>query len=402
MPEPEAVTAAVARLYNTYPFPPDPLSDQPPPGYNWRWSWPAAYSFCTGQLPPPTPPRILDAGCGTGVSTEYLAHLNPGARVSALDISETALARAQERCQRSGVTGVEFHHLSLFDLEELPGQFDFINSVGVLHHLADPTRGLQCLAQKLRPGGIMHLFLYGALGRWEVGLMQEAIALLQGDRQGDYQDGVQVGRQVFAALPPDNRLGQRERQRWALDNQQDACFADMYVHPQETRYTVGSLFELIDSSGLEFLGFSNPAAWRLERLLGSAPGLMERATQLGLRERYRLVELLDPDTATHYEFFLGRPPIPHQDWSQDNQLLQARPQRSPCMEGWPSQSLFNYNYEVVELTAAQVEFLHRCDGSRPLQALVDETGLSLPQVRRLWQDQLLLLRPDAGGNFYIS
>ena len=33
---------------------------------------------------------VLDAGCGTGVSTDYLAHLNPGSEILAIDISKTA------------------------------------------------------------------------------------------------------------------------------------------------------------------------------------------------------------------------------------------------------------------------------------------------------------------------
>ncbi|MEO0946706.1 MAG: SAM-dependent methyltransferase, partial [Cyanobacteria bacterium J06641_5] len=52
-------------LYNAYPFPPEPLHDEPPLGFNWRWHWTAAYSFCTGRKPATGKIRILDAGCGT-------------------------------------------------------------------------------------------------------------------------------------------------------------------------------------------------------------------------------------------------------------------------------------------------------------------------------------------------
>ena len=96
--------SAVQRLYNTYPFPPEPLLDEPPPGYNWRWNWTAAYNFCTGRKPPSQEVRILDAGCGTGVGTEYLILLNPQSEVVGIDLSEKALEIAKERCQRSGVT----------------------------------------------------------------------------------------------------------------------------------------------------------------------------------------------------------------------------------------------------------------------------------------------------------
>jgi SAM-dependent methyltransferase len=385
------VSQAVQKLYDTYPFPPDPLLDEVPPGYNWRWQWQASHNFCLGQMASRSDVRILDAGCGTGVSTEYLVHLNPQANVVAIDISAGTLAVAKERCQRSGAERVEFHNISLFDVDQLPGQFDLINSVGVLHHTADPQGGIQALAKKLAPGGLMHIFVYGELGRWEISLMQKAIAMLQGDQKGNYQDGVKVGRDIFANLPENNRLLKREQSRWALENHRDECFADMYVHPQEIDYNAETIFELIDAAGLEFMGFSNPQFWQLERLLGKAPDLMKRAAGLSERQRYRLIELLDPEV-THYEFFLGKPPLTKADWSQDQTLLSAKPERHPCMEGWPSRSFFNFDYQIVNIDDAEFAFLTACDGVRSVQDLLVETGIDLGGVRSLQQKQLIMLK----------
>ena len=103
MNTPEARQQAVRELYNTYPFPPEPLLDEPPPGYNWRWHWEAAYNFCAGRKPSLKDVRILDAGCGTGVGTEYLMLLNPEAEIVGIDLSEGALDVAQKRCSQSGV-----------------------------------------------------------------------------------------------------------------------------------------------------------------------------------------------------------------------------------------------------------------------------------------------------------
>ncbi len=402
MSDPQAVSAAVAKLYDTYPFPPEPLLDEPPPGYNWRWNWLSAYSFCTGRKPEKDDPRILDAGCGTGVGTEYLVHLNPNAQITAIDLSAGALAVAKERCQRSGADRVNFHHLSLYDADQLTGEFDLINCVGVLHHLPDPEQGIQSLALKLAPGGIMHIFVYAALGRWEIKLMQEAIALLQGDQLGDYRDGVKVGRQIFAALPDDNRLVQREKERWSLENQRDENFADMYVHPQEIDYTIDTLFDLVEASGLEFLGFSNPQSWRLEALLGKEPELLKRAEGLSDRQRYRLLELLNPSAVTHYEFFLGRPPLPRVDWSDDEVLLSAIPDRNPCMDGWESRCLFNEDYQIVNLSEEAFAFLRACDANavitepshrQTIRALLSKLDINLAQVRALWHQRLMLLTP---------
>ena len=385
---------AVQRLYNTYPFPPEPLLDEPPPGYNWRWNWTAAYSFCTGQKPTRQNVRILDAGCGTGVGTEYLIFLNPDAEIVGIDLSEKALEIAQERCQRSGVIAshkapVAFHHINIENADQISGEFDLINCVGVLHHLPNPIKGIQALAKKLAPGGLFHIFVYAELGRWEIQLMQQAIALLQGERKGDYKDGVFVGRQIFNSLPENNRIVKREKERWSLENHRDESFADMYVHPQEVDYNINTLFELIDASGLEFIGFSNPQYWQLERLLGKSPDLLERTKHLSEREKYRLIELLDPEI-THYEFFLGKPPVLKTDWSNDQFLLAAVPEIHPCMHGWPSPTLLNLDYQPITLAPEEFRFMQLCDG-KTVGEILSETDLSLDGVRSLQQKQLIIL-----------
>ena len=399
MSDSQAINNAVAQLYNTYPFPPDPLTDDTPPGYNWRWNWITAYNFCTGQKPPRQDIRILDAGCGTGSGTDYLIHLNPEAEIVAVDLSEKALAVAQERCQRSGVIAkhsksVTFHNMKLEDAGDLPGEFDFINCVGVLHHLPEPDKGIKALAKKLAPGGLLHIFVYAELGRWEISLMQKAIALLQGDKRGDYRDGVKVGREIFANLPETNRILQQEKARWSLENHRDEAFADMYVHPQEIDYNVETLFELIDASGLEFVGFSNPKFWELERIIGESDELMTRAQDLSDRELYRLIELLDP-TATHYEFFLTKAPLAKVTWSDDETLLKAIPERHPCMQGYPSKNFFNYDYQMINISDAELDFLQACDNNLESKLtvadLLKDKELGLKEVRSLQKRQLIIL-----------
>ena len=397
MSDSQAINQAVANLYNTYPFPPDPLSDLEPPGYNWRWCWTSAYSFCTGMKPATQDIRILDAGCGTGSGTDYLIHLNPKAEVTAIDLSEKALEIAKERCQRSGVIAkhalpVKFFNHKLEEATQLEGEFDFINCVGVLHHLPEPEKGIQALAEKLKPGGILHIFVYAELGRWEISLMQKAIALLQQDKRGDYRDGVKVGREIFANLPENNRILKQEKERWSLENHRDESFADMYVHPQEIDYNVETLFDLIDASGLDFVGFSNPQYWQLDRLVGKSSELMSRAKGLSDRALYRLIELLDPNL-THYEFFLAKPPLPKKDWSDDDVLNQAIPELNPCMQGFPSQNFLNFEYQMVRLDDDEYEFMLACENNREktVAEILADCKLDLSAVRSLWQRQLIIL-----------
>ena len=338
MPARDAATPVVSAFYDRFPYPGDPLQDGPPPGYNWRWCVDSARAFAAGVLPPggegqPRCWRILDAGCGTGVSTDYLCHLNPGASVLAVDISAGALGVAAERTRRSGaaaqVQDLRIEQRSLLDLVG-EGPFDYINSVGVLHHLHQPEEGLRALAELLAPGGLLHLFLYADGGRWEIHRTQRSLARRG---VGSGAEAIQLGRELFAVLPPSNRLRLHHEQRWALDTQADVNFADMYLHPQETSYTIDSLMAFVAQADLDFAGFSNPEVWDPARLLSGA--LLERARALPEPERWALIEDLDP-AISHFEFFLSKGPLQRADWSDDSVLLAASGQPNRCLWGWPS------------------------------------------------------------------
>jgi len=412
------VTGKVQGLYDAYPYPPEAVFDGPTVGYNHRWSWTHAYSSIFGEAPQSNEIEILDAGCGTGVTAQYLSHLNPYAtHFNALDLSREALNVAEERAKRADLVGkpnnAVFHHMSLYDVADLDRKYDFINCVGVLHHLPDPAKGLRALAEQLKPGGLMHIFVYSALGRREIMLMQEALALLQEGRT-DFTEGVRLGREVFRVLPDSSRIKSREKERWEMENERDSTFADMYLHPQEVDYTVPSLMQWVDGVkdlGIEFAGFSNPKMWDLKRLLGDSPELLEQALKLPKRQQYRLAELLDPDTFTHYEFFLSKGPVTKRDWraSSDEELFAASAIRQAGLQPWPAERTFDQDFNLIQLSDAEYEFLQKCaqdptaelveweDDEKPRKiseiAAEMEKTITRDEILRLLDLEFLFLRP---------
>ncbi|SBO44545.1 trans-aconitate 2-methyltransferase [Cyanobium sp. NIES-981] len=365
----DAATPTVSAFYDRFPYPGDPLQDGPPPGYNWRWCVDSAWACVHGVLPPAHAGdagrcwNVLDAGCGTGVSTDYLCHLNPGSRVLAVDISPGSLAVARERTHRSGaaskVSELRIEQRSLLDLEG-EGPFDYINSVGVLHHLREPEAGLQALARLLRPGGVLHLFLYADAGRWEIHRTQRALRLLSA---GTGQEGLRIGRELFRVLPESNRLRRHHDQRWALDTTADVNFADMYLHPQETSYDLDGLMRFVASAELSFAGFSNPQVWDPARLLHGE--LLERARELSPQQQWALVEQLDPDIS-HFEFFLTKGAIERPSWSDDSALLQCRGTVSRCLWGWPSTELLGPDLMPLSIQAEDLGLLQVWEGEPSL------------------------------------
>lgn len=397
----DAATPVVGSFYDRFPYPGDPLQDGPPPGYNWRWCVDSARACAFAALPPRDAAgergwRILDAGCGTGVSSDYLCHLNPGSSLLAVDISEGALAVARERCRRSGAAGrvreLRIERRSLLDLEG-EGEFDYINSVGVLHHLDRPEAGLRALAARLAPQGLLHLFLYADAGRWEIHRTQRALTLL--GAAGD-AEGLRLGRSLLAELPADNRLRRHHEERWALDTAADANFADMYLHPQETSYDLAGLFRFIEAGGLCFAGFSNPEVWDPARLLQGE--LLERARALPPERQWALVENLDP-AISHFEFFLApataEPVIAPQAEPGDGELLAAGAERNRCLWGWPGTSLLGPDLQPLDLEPGDQTLLEALEAAPPgtplgTLPLAMEGSERAARARRLIRQRVLL------------
>jgi SAM-dependent methyltransferase len=99
--------------------------------------------------------RVLDAGCGSGRHAYYAAKF--GAEVAAVDLSD-AIGVARENTRALG--RVSTIQADLYNLPFAPESFDFIYSIGVLHHLPDPEAAFRNLLRYLKPGGEIRIYLY--------------------------------------------------------------------------------------------------------------------------------------------------------------------------------------------------------------------------------------------------
>lgn len=99
--------------------------------------------------------RILEIGCGTGVSTVALAE--QGATVTAVDIIEESLKVAQERCKLYDLK-VKFFCANATELHTLLAgqQFDFIIFFACLEHLTNSERiiAMKTTWEMLSPGSL--------------------------------------------------------------------------------------------------------------------------------------------------------------------------------------------------------------------------------------------------------
>ena len=116
--------------------------------------------------------RGLDAGCGFGRHMYHAARF--GARMVGLDFSR-AIDRAHAITQ--GLPTVRLIQGDILQPPFASQSFDFVYSLGVLHHTVNPEAGFQALRQLVRPGGAIFVWVYSNSRTWTNRALETARAI---------------------------------------------------------------------------------------------------------------------------------------------------------------------------------------------------------------------------------
>lgn len=106
--------------------------------------------------------RVLDAGCGGGRYSKVCGEA--GATVVGADHS-AAVSKARQLC--SHLSNVAFVQADLKRLPLEPASFDFVFSIGVMHHDADTRAVFDAVAKLVKPGGRYSVWLYRRNQWWQ-------------------------------------------------------------------------------------------------------------------------------------------------------------------------------------------------------------------------------------------
>jgi SAM-dependent methyltransferase len=363
-----------------------------------------AQSLLLWPLEKPRPDRsILVAGCGTSQAARH-ALMEPDARVTAIDVSETSLRHTRDLQQKHDIRNLQLHQLAIERIGELGETFDQIVCTGVLHHLSDPDVGLRSLRDVLARDGAMHIMVYAPYGRAGITMMQDYCRLL-GIGVGD--DDLRDLGETVQALPIDHPIAGVVKR--AKDFARPNALADALLNPQDRAYSVPQIYDWLELCGLKFGRWYEQAAYLPQ--CGAIEGAPHGA---------RLAALLAP--AQHAAIELLRGTMDRHSFVayRDDSAREAQPIRFegdawrkfvPVRLPWTlaikdrapagvAAVLINPSHAYPDLAlfidAAQERLLAAIDGERSVaeilhgagEAIGDEQGRQF--FRRLWEHDLIV------------
>jgi hypothetical protein len=295
------------------------------------------------------------------------AYTNPGARVVAIDVSQSSLDHHRFLKDKYGLKNLDLHRLPIEEVGTLERDYDLVVSTGVLHHMADPKAGMRALAARLRPDGVAAIMLYARYGRIGVEIMQAIFREI-----GLTQDEASLFtvKEAIALLPADHPV--RSYLSFAPDLRFDAGLVDTFLHGRDRSYTVDDCLDLVASAGLVFQGWFLKSGYEPPTPPGG--GFYSAVAALPDRQRWGVMERINTRNGCH--FFTAcradRPPTTYRVDLASPAILEAVPHfRHRC--GLDGTTVYRYDWRLP-LEPLQATFVGLVDGRRTLREIVAQAA----------------------------
>ena len=230
-----AAEKSVEEMYTSHPYP------------SWR-----RFGHMSGG-PRTKVRRSLIAGVGTGKAVlAHLQHFDPQ-EILAVDLSKPSLKVAKRQFLALGIRNVVLWQC---DLTTLEGQFDVIESVGVLHHLPDPAVGFKAMKRLLAPKGTLVLGLYSRMARRSIPVIRHLARNANYEQFRTFLTGGEMASPGEEGHVEKARFQREFLTEFSISSR--STFEDLLLHPVEHVFELPQLEELLAEVGLKITGVRVP------------------------------------------------------------------------------------------------------------------------------------------------
>jgi len=184
----------------------------------------------------PEDASIIDVGTGTGQLSAFLSLRRKC--VWGIDFSDASLKKANELKNKLNLDSWHLKKVDILDpkqIEEIGIKFDYVLSLGVLHHTGNAYQGFKNILPLLKSNGHIAIGLYNSFGRipLKIRILLAKTIFKNNNKVKDWFIRMQIG---------DVEDKERARGWWN----------DQYLHPEETTHTVGNVLRWFRKNNIKY------------------------------------------------------------------------------------------------------------------------------------------------------
>jgi methyltransferase-like protein/2-polyprenyl-3-methyl-5-hydroxy-6-metoxy-1,4-benzoquinol methylase len=247
------------------------------------------------KSPEPAGARILELGCASGGNIIPLAIKYPKAKIVGIDLSKIQINLATKQANDLKLNNIKFHQISITDIDESYGKFDYIIAHGVISWVPGPVRQkiFDICGQLLSDNGVAYIS-YNALPGWNMIKSIREMMLFHGNNFTNTDDKLTQAKLFLQFVKeviekndtPYAKVIQQEVE--LLASQHDSYIMHDHMEEENHPYYLYKFIEEADKRGLQYLGDTNLASM----YLGNMPDEVSR--QLGqIKDIVRVEQYMD-------------------------------------------------------------------------------------------------------------
>ena len=279
----------VRNQYENFPYP-EPINDldthiknniyTSDPAFFWERLWP--------EKKVKKKINILIAGCGS-YEAAVIAKTNPESSVIGIDLSKTSIECNKKLKLKYNLDNLELHCQDFRNYNSTK-KFDLISSSGVIHHLEDPETAIKFFNENLQHDGVVNLMVYGNRECFALRNICKVFKVLNLEQN---KKSISIIKNLIEKLDDKHPVKiffyRHKRKRT------DAEIVDLFLHAQETFFSIDELYELLIKNNLIIKNFITHNIDRTTQFFADNDELLEKFNSLNLKSKLEVGQILNWD-----------------------------------------------------------------------------------------------------------
>ena len=227
--------------------------------------------------------RVLDLGCATGGNLMAMALAFPESEFVGVDLSPKQIATGRDTAHALGLANVRFEAVSITDIGDALGSFDYVVSHGVYSWVPEPIQRelLGVVARKLTPNGVAYVS-YNTYPGWHTRAIARDMMLFHDRPELPAAERVQRGRKLLELMASSVPKSQQvyaallREEIETLDTVNDAYIVHEELEAENHPVYFSDFAQSAEGAGLRYVCEAYPSVTDVQL----SPGLRDQLRQL--------------------------------------------------------------------------------------------------------------------------